>query len=148
MLNLTNPWVLVGVLSLVISSYFYGHHEAYVEQEAEVARLNLIERDKEQQMQQLANTHARELERANNDAKAKVTKLQSDIASGQLRLSIATRSISTCKDATTTAGNTESRAELDPEASKSLVAITADGDSAIRQLNACIDIYNQVRSKQ
>ena len=55
MLNLTNPWVLVGVLSLVISSYFYGHHEAYVEQEAEVARLNLIERDKEQQMQQLEN---------------------------------------------------------------------------------------------
>ena len=102
MLNLTNPWVLVGVLSLVISSYFYGHHEAYVEQEAEVARLNLIERDKEQQMQQLANTHARELERANNDAKAKVTKLQSDIASGQLRLSIATRSISTCKDANDT----------------------------------------------
>ena len=148
MLNLTNPWVLVGVLSLVISSYFYGHHESYVEQEAEVARLNLIERDKEQQMQQLANTHARELERANNDAKAKVTKLQSDIASGQLRLSIATRSISTCKDATTTAGNTESRAELDPEASKSLVAITADGDKAIRSLNACIDLYNEVRNKQ
>jgi len=148
MLNLTNPWVIVGVLSLVISSYFYGHHEAYVEQEAEVARLNLIERDKEQQMQQLANTHARELERANNDAKAKVTKSQSDIASGQLRLSIATRSISTCKDATTTAGNTESRAELDPEASKSLVAITADGDKAIRSLNACIDLYNEVRNKQ
>jgi Bacteriophage Rz lysis protein len=148
MLSLTNPWVLVGVLSLVISSYFYGHHAAYVEQEAEVARLNLIERDKEQQMQQLANSHARELERANRDAKDKVTKLQSDIASGELRLSIATRSVQTCSDATSATGNTEARAELDPEASKSLVSITADGDSAIRQLNACIDIYNQVRSKQ
>ena len=148
MLSLTNPWVLVGVLSLVISSYFYGHHEAYVEQAAEVARLNLVERDKEQQMQQLVNTHSRELERANRDAKDKVTKLQSDIASGELRLSIATRSVQTCSDSASTAGNTETRAELDPAASKSLVAITADGDSAIRQLNACIDIYNQVRSKQ
>jgi prophage endopeptidase len=148
MLSLTNPWVLVGVLSLVISSYFYGHHAAYVEQEAEVARLNLIERDKEQKMQQLANSHARELERANRDAKDKVTKLQSDIASGELRLSIATRSVSSCQDASSATGNTEARAELDPEASKSLVSITADGDSAIRQLNACIDIYNQVRSKQ
>ena len=148
MLSLSNPWVLVGILSLAITSYFYGHHAAYVEQEAEVARLNLIERDKEQQMAQLVNSHARELERSNRDAKDKVTKLQSDIASGELRLSIATRSVSTCKDSSSASGNTESRAELDPEASKSLVSITADGDNAIRSLNACIDIYNQVRSKQ
>ena len=148
MLSLTNPWILVSVISLVVSSFFYGHHVAYVEQEAEVARLNLIERDKEQQMAQLANSHAKELERANNDAKAKVTKLQSDIASGELRLSIATRPVSTCQDATSASGDSTSRAELDPEASKSLIAITADGDNAIRSLNACIQIYNQVRSKQ
>jgi hypothetical protein len=148
MLSLTNPWVLVGIISLVISSFFYGHHQAYAEQEVEVARLNLIERDKEQQMKQLVNTHARELERANRDAKDRVNKLQSDIVSGELRLSIATRSVQACSDSPSAAGNTESRAELDPEASKSLIAITADGDSAIRQLNACIDIYNEVRSKQ
>ena len=148
MLSLTNPWILVGVLSLIVSSYFYGHHEAYVEQQAEIARLNLVERDKEQQMQQLVNSHSRELERANRDAKDKVTKLQSDIASGELRLSIATRSVQTCSDSTPTPRGAEARAELDPEASKSLIAITSDGDSAIRALNACIDIYNQVRSKQ
>ena len=148
MLSLLNPWVLVGILSVVVSSYFYGHHQAYVEQEAEVARLNLIERDKEQQMQQLVNTHARELERANRDAKDKVTKLQSDIASGELRLSIATRPVQACSDSTSASGDSTSRAELDPEASKSLIAITADGDNAIRSLNACIQIYNQVRGKQ
>ena len=148
MLSLTNPWVLVGVLSLVISSYFYGHHEAYVEQEAEVARLNLIERAKEKQMQELVDTHAFELRKANENAKNQVTKLQSDIASGELRFSIATRPVQTCSDSTSTARDTTSRAELDPEASKSLIAITADGDNAIRSLNACIDIYNQVRSKQ
>jgi len=148
MLSLLNPWVLVGILSVVVSSYFYGHHQAYVEQEKEVARLNLIERDKEQQMQQLVNTHARELERANRDAKDKVTKLQSDIASGELRLSIATRPVQACSDSTSASGDSTSRAELDPEASKSLIAITADGDNAIRSLNACIQIYNQVRGKQ
>ena len=148
MFSLTNPWVLVGVLSVVISSYFYGHHQAYVEQEAEIARLNLIERDKEQQMVQLVNLHSRELERTNRDAKDKVTKLQSDIASGELRLSIATRPVSTCQDASSASGDSAGRAELDPEASKSLIAITADGDSAIRSLNACIQIYNEVRNKQ
>jgi len=148
MLSLTNPWILVSVISLVVSSFFYGHHVAYVEQESEIARLNLIERDKEEQMKVLANAKSRELERANNDAKAKITELQSNLATGELRFSIATRSVQTCSDPTSATGNTTSRAELDPTVSQSLVAITADGDSAIRSLNACIDLYNQVRSKQ
>jgi hypothetical protein len=149
MFSLTNPWVLVGVLSVIISSYFYGHHEAYVEQQVEIARLNLIERSKEKQMQEVVDTQSYELRRAKENAKNQVTKLQSDIASGELRLSIATtRLVSTCQDSTSASGDTASRAELDPEASKSLIAITADGDNAIRSLNACIAIYNQVRSKQ
>ena len=27
MFSLTNPWILVGIFSVVISSYFYGHHQ-------------------------------------------------------------------------------------------------------------------------
>ena len=146
MFSLFNPWVIVGILALTISSYFYGHHQAYVEQEAEVARLNALERNKEQEMQQLADNHAKELRKVNQNAKAEVTKLQSDLSSGQLRFTA--RTVSTCKDSSSTAGDTEARSELDPEVSQALVSITADGDSAIRELNACIDIYNEVRSKQ
>ena len=146
MLSLLNPWVIVGILGLTIGSYFYGHHQAYVEQEAEVARLNALERDKEKQMQDLVASHATELRKANQNAKAEVTKLQSDLSTGQLRFTA--RTLSTCQNTSTTDGDTESRAELDPEVSQALVAITADGDNAIRQLNACIDIYEQMRSKQ
>lgn len=143
-----NPWLLVGALSMVISSYFYGHHVAYVEQASEVQRLQLIEKDKEQQMQQAAQSQADQLRKANQDAQAQITHLRSDIASGELRLSIATRSVQSGQDAGTASGNSETRAELDPAAAQSLVSIAGDGDNAIRQLNACIDIYNQVRSKQ
>jgi len=146
MFSLFNPWVIVGILGLTISSYFYGHHQAYVEQEAEVARLNALERTKEQQMKEMADNHANELRKATQNAKTEVTKLQSDIANGQLRFTA--RTVSTCKDSSVTSGDTESRAELDPEVSQTLIAITADGDNAIRELNACIDIYNEVRSKQ
>ena len=146
MFSLFNPWVIVGILGLTISAYFYGHHQAYVEQEAEVARLNALERTKEQQMKQMADNHANELRKATQNAKTEVTKLQSDIANGQLRFTA--RTVSTCKDSSVTSGDTESRAELDPEVSQTLIAITADGDNAIRELNACIDIYNEVRSKQ
>ena len=148
MFSLTNPWVLVGILGLVISSYFYGHHAAYNEQAIEVARLNAIERDKEAEMVKIADIHANELKKANENAKAQITKLQSDVASGAIRLSIATRTIQTSSDSTSTTGNTESRSELDPEAANALITITSDGDKAIRSLNACIDIYEQIRSKQ
>jgi len=146
MFSLFNPWIIVGVLGLVLSSYFYGHHHAYVEQEVEVARLNALERDKEKQMQDMADSHTKELRKANQNAKAEVTKLQSDLSGGQLRFTA--RTVSTCQNTTSASGDTESRAELDPEVSQALVAITADGDNAIRQLNACIDLYNQVRSEQ
>jgi len=113
-----------------------------------VQRLQLIEKDKEQQMQQAAQSQADQLRKANQDAQAQITHLRSDIASGELRLSIATRSVQSGQDAGTASGNSETRAELDPAAAQSLVSIAGDGDNAIRQLNACIDIYNQVRSKQ
>ena len=148
MFSLTNPWILVGIFSVVISSYFYGHHQAYIEQEAEVARLNLIEREKEAEMVKIADNHATELRKANENAKAEITKLQSDVASGAVRLSIATRSVQTNENATSTTGGAETRAELDPEVANALITIASDGDKAIRSLNACIDIYNEVRSKQ
>jgi prophage endopeptidase len=146
MFSLMNPWVIVGILGLVLSSYFYGHHQAYVEQEAEVARLNAVERDKEKQMQNMVVSHANELRKANQNAKSEVIKLQSDLSTGQLRFSAHT--LSTCQNTSTANGDTETRAELDPEVSQALVSITADGDSAIRELNTCIDIYEQMRSKQ
>jgi len=148
MFSLTNPWILIGILSVVISSYFYGHHQAYIEQEAEVARLNLIEREKEAEMVKIADNHATELRKANDQAKAKITKLQSDVASGAVRLSIATRSVQVSTDSTSATGGTETRAELDPEVANALITIASDGDKAINQLNACVDIYNEVRSKQ
>jgi len=148
MFSLTNPWILLGILSIVISSFFYGHHQAYVEQEAEVARLNLLERQKEAEMVKIADNHATELRKANENAKVQIAKLQSDVASGAIRLSIATRAVQTSSDSTPTSGNTEARSELDPEAANTLISIAADGDKAIRQLNACVDIYNEVRSKQ
>jgi hypothetical protein len=148
MFSLTNPWVLVGILGLVISSYFYGHHAAYNEQAIEIARLNAIERDKEAEMVKIADIHANELKKANENAKVQISKLQSDVATGAIRLSIATRSVQTSTNTTTSSGSTESRAELDPEAANTLISIAADGDKAIRSLNACIDIYNEIRSKQ
>ena len=132
--SLLNPWVLVGVLSLIISSYFYGHHEAYLEQQAEMGRLNAV-------MTEQANTARQTFEKEKQDAKNTINKLRADVNSGAVRLSIPVSS--SCSAAS---GATEERASLDTTTSQSLISITEDGDQAIRELNYCIDRYNQIRN--
>ena len=132
--SLLNPWVLIGVLSLIISSYFYGHHEAYLEQQAEMGRLNAV-------MAEQANTARQTFEKEKQDAKNTINKLRADVSSGAVRLSIPVSS-----SCSSTPGATETRAELDKSVSQSLITITDDGDQAIRELNHCIDRYNQIRN--
>jgi len=146
-----NPYVLVASLLAIIGAYFYGHHqgyqECYSEAVAKVAKANDAARAKEQELNEKVNQTASALRKANNDAQVKITKLTADVQSGALRLSIPVTSNSVCSsNATgTTGGDTTARAELDRQASANLIAITADGDKAIRALNACITSYNQVR---
>lgn len=149
MFGLPNPWVILAVLGALGGAFGYGHHIAVLEQEAEIARLNEEQRVKEQAMQAQANAAATKLRKANQDAQAEIARLNSDVATGAVRLSIATRQVQASGDARATCGaGTEARAELDPAAAQDLIAIAADGDSAIRQLNACIDLYNETRNKQ
>jgi len=54
--------------------------------------------------------------------------------------------VSVSEPSTAASGDTETRAELDGRVAQALVDLTARGDQAIRQLNTCIDQYNQVRS--
>ena len=147
-----NPYVLVASLLAIIGAYFYGHHqgyqECYSEAVAKVAKANDAARAKERELNDKVNETANQLRKANETAQVKITKLTADVQSGALRLSIPVTSNSVCSsNATGTAGGDQSqaRAELDGQASANLIAITADGDKAIRALQACITSYNQVR---
>jgi len=151
-MSLLNPWVILTLLITLTGVYKYGDHNGYqrswLEGQAEVARLNNEARIKEQSLINKVNLKAIELNKANNEAQIKITGLKSDVATGALRLSIATTSnVSTTKDSSSTSGNTSSRTELDPKTAEALITITADGDKAIRSLNQCINIYNEVREK-
>ena len=147
-----NPYVLVASLLAIIGAYFYGHHqgyqECYSEAVAKVAKANDAARAKERELNDKVNETANQLRKANETAQVKITKLTADVQSGALRLSIPVTSNSVCSANTAgTAGGDQpqARAELDGQASANLIAITADGDKAIRALQACITSYNQVR---
>lgn len=83
-------------------------------------------------------------------AQSQIQRLRAAVRSAAVRLSIPTTGPA-CpaapgpEGASPAARPEQARAELAPEAADALVSIAADGDSAIRDLNACIDRYEAVR---
>jgi prophage endopeptidase len=139
---------LISVL-VIGGTYEYGHHQGYSERDAEVsvqiAKLNAENQQKTNTLvQQVADKDA-ELQKEKSNAKKEIAKRDADIASGKLRLYVKTASNPNCSNASNTPGLDTSNAQLDATFAQSIVRITDDGDSAIRKLNACIAVYNQVR---
>lgn len=100
-------------------------------------------RAKEQAWLAAQNELQAKYEQEKKDAESKITDLRRRVQSGAVRLSVATRSGAVSSNPGTGAG--ETRAELDAQTADDLVAIAADGDDAIRELNLCIDQYNAIR---
>ena len=91
-MSLFNPWVILGIISLLFTSfgggYWKGADAERQRQQIEIARLNQEARETEQRMAEVANTYAQTLRKANNVAKVKENKLRADIADGALKLRI------------------------------------------------------------
>jgi len=152
-MSLFNPWVLLGILMAVVGSfgggYLKGSNDEVTRQQLEIAALNAEARAKEQALISAIQTQSTKLQKANQDAKLAQQKRNSDIESGALRLRIPVQTpvcpVHAPSDATAPPRDSvQANAELDREVAKSLIAITDDGDKAIRQLNACIDAYTTV----
>jgi len=152
-MSLFNPWVLLGILMAVVGSfgggYFKGSNDEVARQQLEIAALNAEARQKEQALITAVQTQSTKLQKANQDAKLAQQKRDLDIDSGALRLRIPVKApvcpVQATSDTPVASGDSvQATAEFDRETAKSLVAITDDGDTAIRQLNACIDAYNNV----
>jgi hypothetical protein len=150
-MSLLNPWVLLGIVLAVLSSfgggYYKGGQDEFAKQQMEISRLNQEARQKEQALVTAVQNQATELVKANKNAKIVIQKRDTDINSGALRLRIPVKTpscptLSASSDAPIAERSDPPTAELQPETSRDILAITDDGDKAIRQLNACIDAYN------
>jgi len=155
-MSLFNPWVLLGILMVVLSAagsgYYKGQHDENTRQQVEIAALNAKARDTEQAMAKVANTYGQTLRKANDVAKVKEAKLRNDVVSGKLRLFIPVKApecpIQAVPDAPVAVGDNsgEASAELTGQASEDLIAIASEGDAAIRKLNSCIESYETLRN--
>ena len=153
-MSIFNPYILLGVVLALLGSfgsgYYKGEQDEYERQQIEIAALNVKARETEQRMGEVAQTYAQTLRKANDVAKVKENKLRNDIVSGKLRLFVPVQApecaVPAAEDTPAPAGDTETRAELDPRIAESLVDLASRGDQAIRSLNACIDQYNEMRN--
>lgn len=102
-----------------------------------------VARAKEQAWQAAHDALAKKYEKEKENAKTEINRLRGRISAGTVRLSVPARGCAVSSNPGTGAG--ETRAELDAQAADDLIAIAADGDAAIRELNLCIDKYNALK---
>lgn len=152
-MSVFNPYILLGIVFAILSSfgggYYKGKHDESARQQIEVAAANDKARQTEQNMGIVAQTYAQTLRKTQDAAKVKENKLRADIATGERKLYIPVQtkcSVPAADNSAPAAGDSrEARAELDRSTAEALIAIAADGDAAIRKLNACITLYNETR---
>ena len=152
-MSVFNPYVLLGIAFAVLSAfgggYYKGGQNEITKQQLEIAKLNADARQKEQALTAAVNAQATQLMKANQNAKLLQQKHNADIDSGALKLRIPVKtsecSLHASSDTPATSGDNSgtSSAELDGETAKALIAITDEGDAAIRKLNTCLSLYNE-----
>lgn len=134
---------IFAVIGALIASFFGGMHYSNLEW---TAKLDKAKDEAHQQyvehVEKIGSLQTA-LEKANELAKTKDDQLRAALRAGTQRLYVDVAK----PDASSPTGTTEERAQLDPAVADSLVAITQDGDNAIRELNMCIDAYNVLRTK-
>jgi hypothetical protein len=152
-MSLFNPWVLLGILMAVVGSfgggYLKGSDDELNRQQLEIAALNAEARVKEQALISAIQTQSTKLQKANQDAKLAQQKRNSDIDSGALRLRLPVKAancpIHTGTDTAVAArDSSQEGGELDATTAQTLIAITDDGDEAIRQLASCQQAYESI----
>ena len=152
-MSLFNPWVILGILIAIGSAfgggYSKGKHDEFTKQQLQIAALNADARQKEQALVSAVNTQSNQLMKANQNAKLLQQKRNTDIDSGALKLRIAVKAsgcpVQASSDTPVTSGDNSgsASAELDGETAKALIALTAEGDAAIRKFNTCVNLYNE-----
>ena len=152
-MTIFNPYVLLGIVLAVLSAfgggYWKGSKDEVTRQQLEIAKLNAEARQKEQALTMAVTQTATALRTSNEKARQISKERDLAISSGALRLRIPVKATycpvqTTTDTAVATGDSSQEGSELDATTAQSLIAITDDGDEAIRQLTACQQAYESI----
>lgn len=136
--------VLVGILAALLYGWSqyrkgYADHETFAK--VQIAIQNEISRAREWALIEENNALDIKHYEGMRNAQKTIERLRADLATGRRRLSVRVKPPVCPAQDTKTAGldHGTARAELDGQAAQDLIGIVAEGDQAIRQLNALQD---------
>jgi hypothetical protein len=137
-----------GIVLAILGGYYVADHHGYqrrvTEDQAEIDRLNAEARAKESELKQKLAGVSGALRKAKDEVKSKQDNLTARVDSNELRFPTSC-SIQASANAGAAAGDSTNASNVERQALKDIIALVAEGDAAITQLNACIDTYQKVR---
>ena len=143
------PWIIIGAIVSLFSSYRIGHHYGWLERDQDmqvaIAKKNDEARELEKNMtSKLADKEAA-LRKATNEISKKQSAMRELANTGRLRLPTSS-CVQSSPSASPASGDSRADAsELERQTINTLIDLVAEGDKAITKHAACVAAYNEVR---
>ena len=143
------PWIIIGAMVSLFTSYQVGHHYGWLERDqemqVEIAKKNDEARELEKNMtSKLADKEAA-LRKATNEISKKQAAMRELANSGRLRLPTSSCVQSSPSASPATGDSRDEPSELERQTINTLIDLVAEGDKAISKHAACVAAYNEVR---
>ena len=149
MLPIPLPWIIIGAIVSLFSSYRIGHHYGWLERDQDmqvaIAKKNDEARELEKNMtSKLADKEAA-LRKATNEISKKQSAMRELANTGRLRLPTSSCVQSSPSASPATGDSRADASELERQTINTLIDLVAEGDKAITKHAACVAAYNEVR---
>jgi hypothetical protein len=149
MLPIPLPWIIIGAIVSLFTTYRVGHHYGWLERDQEmqieIAKKNDEARELEKNMTSKLADKETELRKAKNEISKKQSAMRELANTGRLRLPTSSCVQTSSSASTPTGDSRDEPSELERQTINTLIDLVAEGDKAIAKHAACVAAYNEVR---
>jgi len=149
MLPLPLPWIIIGAIVSLFTTYQVGHHYGWLERDqdmqVEIAKKNDEARELEKNMASKLADKETALRKAQNEISKKKSAMRELANTGRLRLPTSSCVQTSTSTAPATGDSRDEPSELERQTINTLIDLVAEGDKAIAKHAACVAAYNEVR---
>jgi hypothetical protein len=143
------PWIIIGAIVSLFTTYRVGHHYGWLERDQEmqieIAKKNDEARELEKNMTSKLADKETELRKAKNEISKKQSAMRELANTGRLRLPTSSCVQTSSSASTPTGDSRDEPSELERQTINTLIDLVAEGDKAIAKHAACVAAYNEVR---
>ena len=143
------PWIIIGAIVSLFTTYQVGHRYGWLERDGEmqveIAKKNDEARELEKNMASKLADKETELRKAKNEISKKQSAMRELANTGRLRLPTSSCVQASTSTSTPTGDSRDEPSELERQTINTLIDLVAEGDKAIAKHAACVAAYNEVR---